>query len=121
MLREKQTAVNLGVGFGIVLSALGLYMGKDPVIAILGRLFVLGGIGLFLFGCVNYAQAKGLSGWFGLFGLLHMLGLIILVCLPDKYPNGRSREEEMGYDDLPDDKPKYPSGGKPEDEIKLDL
>jgi hypothetical protein len=126
MLQEKEPAVNAGVGFGFVLSVLGLFMsGKDPATAILGRLLILGGLALFLFGCVNYAQAKGQSGALGLFGLLHGFGLIILYCLPDKYPNGR-REDEVSDDDLPYDDAKdapaeYPSRGKPEDEIILDL
>ena len=37
-----------------------------------------------MWGCVNLARAKGHSGWYGLVGLLFILGLILLVLLEDK-------------------------------------
>jgi amino acid transporter len=52
---------------------------------------VLGCIGIMLLGTVLliiglslYARAKGHSGWWGLMGLLSIIGLIVLACLPDR-------------------------------------
>ena len=39
---------------------------------------------MFTWGCINYAQGKGYPGALGLLGLLSCIGLIILVCLPDR-------------------------------------
>jgi hypothetical protein len=32
----------------------------------------------------NFAKAKGYSGWWALLGFLHLLGFIIILCMPDK-------------------------------------
>lgn len=41
-----------------------------------------------IYGLYNYAKAKGYSGWLALLGFLQIIGLIILVVLPDKRKNG---------------------------------
>lgn len=95
MLREKQRAVNIGIGLGIALQLLGRFVlsGRPESEAqILSAAVTLAGAALFLYGCVNYALAKGRSGWLGLLGLLSVIGLIILVCLRDDYPEGRKPE-----------------------------
>jgi hypothetical protein len=40
---------------------------------------------IFIWGCGQYARAKGYSPWFGLLGLLSIVGLILLVFFPDKH------------------------------------
>lgn len=45
---------------------------------------VLCGYGFFIFGCADYAQAKGRSRWWGLLGLLALPGLIILRFMAEK-------------------------------------
>jgi hypothetical protein len=32
----------------------------------------------------NFAKAKGYSGWWALLGFLHLIGFIIILCMPDK-------------------------------------
>lgn len=41
----------------------------------------------------NFAKAKGYSGWFSLLGLLHLVGFIIILALPDhtKQPESHSQ------------------------------
>ena len=44
---------------------------------------LIGGVCLII-GCCYYSKAKGHHAAWGLLGLLSMIGLIILVCFPDK-------------------------------------
>src|SRR5690349_14088953 len=39
--------------------------------------------GFYIWGCVQYALAKGRSGWMGLIGLVGLIGLFALYCLDD--------------------------------------
>jgi len=93
MLQDKQQAVNVGVGLGIAGQLAGRFIlqGQFGMNAI-GAVVIVASAALFIYGCVNYALAKGQSGWLGLLGLLSIIGLIILVCLPDKYPGGRKTD-----------------------------
>ncbi|MFC1710158.1 hypothetical protein ACFL0F_00665 [Patescibacteria group bacterium] len=52
--------------------------------AIIGWLLFLIGFSMFIFGCMNYVKAKGYHWAFGLLGILSLIGLIILVLLPNK-------------------------------------
>jgi hypothetical protein len=47
---------------------------------------LVGGI-LFIIGLGFFAKAKGYSGFFGLFGFLLCIGLLIVLVLPDKTKN----------------------------------
>ena len=73
MLAEKKTNTNIGVGVGILLQLVSGMMGP------LGGLFLIVGLAVFIWGCANYAQGKGYSGWLGLLGLASLIGLIVLV------------------------------------------
>lgn len=85
MLPENKKKTNIGVGAGILLQILGRVLGTaGDGAAILGLLLILVGAGLFIWGCMNYAEGKGHSKWLGLLGLLSCLGLIILLFLPDR-------------------------------------
>ena len=80
MLPEYQSKSNIGIATGFVMQVAGSLFGGP-----LGMLLLLGGLGVFLWGCVCYAQGKGQSGLWGLLGLTSLLGLIILVFLPDHH------------------------------------
>jgi hypothetical protein len=84
MIAEFQKNVNKYVGLGILFSLVGGIMGDRPgssLVLIIGEV-------LFMYGLYFYAKAKGYSGWFCLFGLLNLLGLIVLVLLPDHRKQG---------------------------------
>lgn len=49
-----------------------------------GTAILIAGTALLVWGLGLYAKAKGHSRWFGLFGLLSCVGLIILAALPDR-------------------------------------
>jgi hypothetical protein len=95
MLREKQQAVNVGIGLGIACQLAGrFFLQGRPGMEVVTLIVLVAGAALFIYGCVNYALAKGQNGWLGLLGLLSIIGLIILVCLRDKYPDGRKPENQ---------------------------
>jgi hypothetical protein len=47
----------------------------------------------FIWGCMNLARWKGYSEWFGFFGYLFLLGLIILGCFPKRREDYFERQE----------------------------
>ena len=85
MLAEYKTKTNIGVGSGIVLQIVGRSLqGQGESTMLLGFLLILVGFGAFIWGCASYAQGKGHSQWFGALGFLSIIGLIVLVVMPDK-------------------------------------
>ena len=117
MLREKLPAINIGIGVGVVLQGAGNYLRlhphilgyKDTGIAVPWVILAVG-LAIYLYGCMNYAWAKGQSGWFGLIGMLNIIplmargrlewhyslnllslvGLLVLLMLYDNHPQGRN-------------------------------
>lgn len=66
----------------------GIYRAGNPgEVNYVVDLIALIGMILFFYGLYNYAKAKGYSGWFALLGFLYIIGLVILVILPDKRKN----------------------------------
>lgn len=92
MLAEYKTKTNIGVGLGILVQILGRTLAGtgDSGLALLGLVVSLVGLVLFIWGCAQYAKAKGHSPWFGALGLLSILGLIVLVFLPDRHKEVRA-------------------------------
>jgi hypothetical protein len=84
VLPEFKKNTNIGVGIGIVLQIVGKVLSNDGMVGI-GFVVLLAGAIVFIWGCGQYAKAKGYSPWFGLLGLLSILGLIALVFFPDKH------------------------------------
>ena len=88
MIQEYKNKTNIGVGLGILGHIAGSILTRqsdNPLILILGLLFLIAGLVLFIWGCWNYAKGKGYHGAWGLLGLLSCIGLIILVFFPDKH------------------------------------
>jgi hypothetical protein len=90
MLPEKKTKTNIGVGIGIILQIAGRALGiTSESGALLGLIMVVVGAVFFIWGCMNYAEGKGHSKWFGLLGLLSCIGLIILIFMPDHHKQSK--------------------------------
>ena len=86
MIAEYQAKSNLGIAIGLGLQFLGFLIGNsEPSLAPLATIAFLCGAGALLFGCVCYARGKGRSGAWGILGLTSLLGLILLVLLPDDH------------------------------------
>jgi hypothetical protein len=85
MLRQQQYRANIGVGAGALLQMAGvLLLRTQSVVAMAGLVLILVSLPVFIWGCMNYAQAKGHSEWVGVVGLAGVIGLIALVLLPDQ-------------------------------------
>lgn len=87
MLSEYKRKTNIGVGVGLFVQVIGRYLDLrgSPNEALAGLLIFLAGLGVFIWGCAQYAKGKGHSGLLGVLGLLSILGLIVLVFLPDRH------------------------------------
>jgi hypothetical protein len=86
MLAEYKRKTNIGVGLGMGLQiASRALTPQGGGLAPLAIVLVVGGIILFIWGCMSYAKGKGYNGAWGLLGLLSIIGLIILVLMPDKH------------------------------------
>jgi hypothetical protein len=86
MLSEFKRKTNIGVGFGWLLLILGrlLAYGAHAPRQAVGYIVMLLGGGLFIWGCAQYAKAKGQSRYCGALGALNVIGLLILYFLPDR-------------------------------------
>jgi hypothetical protein len=93
MLPEYKHKTNLGVGAGILIQLLGQFLSTSgrPLETILGMVLIFVGFGFFIWGCAQYARAKGQSPWLGALGILSIVGLLVLVFLPDKHKGARAR------------------------------
>jgi hypothetical protein len=83
VLEEKKRNTNIGIGVGILLQLVYRILG--PGFGVIGSLIGLIGLGFFIWGCANYSEGKGHSKWLGFLGLLSIIGLIVLMFLPDKH------------------------------------
>jgi hypothetical protein len=83
MLSEQKRNTNIGVGAAILLQIAARVLSNEGRVAVSYVVAVAAGL-LFVWGCGQYAKAKGYSTWYGLLGLLYLVGLVILVLFRDK-------------------------------------
>lgn len=89
MLPEKKTRTNIGVGIGVLLQLVGLFLAQSMVTySILGIILILMSIPVLIWGCMNYAEGKGHSKWVGLVALAGVIGLVVMVILPTRDRDG---------------------------------
>jgi mannose/fructose/N-acetylgalactosamine-specific phosphotransferase system component IID len=85
MRSEKKTNAYLGLIAGFVIQYIGgIFSRISESGAILGIVVSIIGAAIFVWACMNYAESKGYSKWFGLFGILSCIGLVVLILLPEK-------------------------------------
>ena len=84
MLPEFKRNTNIGVGIGLLLQIGGRVLLRSGF-GVLGLLVIAIGFAAFIWGCGQYAKAKGYSPWLGALGFLSIIGLIVLVLFPDKH------------------------------------
>ena len=86
---QKRANANTGVRIGVIMQVFGFYaLQTDDNGFIPGILLILLSLPPFIWGCMNYAAAKGYTKEMGLLGLLSIIGLNIPVLLPDKLRDG---------------------------------
>ena len=87
---KRYNTVSLALGIpGLVLQIVWLVFAQanpDTGSVLLEDLVLWVGTGLLIAGLSFYAIAKGRSGWWGLFGLLSWIGMLILGKLEDRAP-----------------------------------
>ncbi|HIA18083.1 MAG TPA: hypothetical protein EYM91_00015 [Acidobacteria bacterium] len=85
MLPEKRFKTNVGVGIGSVLQLAGFFLVETVETAkVAGLVLILISLPVFVWGCMNYAEGKGYSKSVGLLGLGSIIGLIVLIVLPEE-------------------------------------
>jgi hypothetical protein len=84
MLHSNKTNAIIDLVCGMLFQiAGGVLVELSGVATIPGLIFLVLGAGFLILGCTGYAVAKGYSKWIGLLGSGSLLGLIILVLLPE--------------------------------------
>jgi hypothetical protein len=92
MLKEHEQNAYVGIGTGWFCGHFGAVIvsdGGDIIEVIIGTAFMLLGFGIFVWGVVSGCVGKGYSRWFGLLSLLNIIGVAILIALPDKYKHDK--------------------------------
>lgn len=90
MLSDKKKITNIGLGVGIVLQLSRFILVRYGIISPDVGSYIWGlGVLVFVWGCMNYAEGKGSPKWFGLLGVLSLIGLLGLFFLPDQHKDGK--------------------------------
>lgn len=86
MLSQYKTRTNIGVGLGILTIPFGKFFMYSPnnAVVLCGLALWIAGVVLLIWGCGQYAKGKGFSQWWGILGLLYILGFLILFFFPDR-------------------------------------
>ena len=89
MLQEYKTKTNIGVGLGILIQICGRVLagqeGDPAAMPFLGLAVLIVGLCVFIWGCMSYARAKGHHPAWGMFGLMSLIGLLVLYFLKDRH------------------------------------
>jgi hypothetical protein len=89
LLTQYRTKINVAVSFGVILIFGSGGPAKPSLRLVAGLAPLMTGWALLLYGCANYAKAKGHSEWFGLLAVFFLPGMLALVLLRDRYKDGR--------------------------------
>lgn len=89
MKRKTEFRLSIGLLLQVVGSIAGGLTG-----AIFGLVLILAGVVFLVRGCMDLAESKGYSKWFGLLGLLNVIGLYILIWVDDCVPDQQSPMEK---------------------------
>jgi cytochrome c biogenesis protein CcdA len=81
--QKSSKDLNKTVYVGLVLHMVGVEMGEAGMNEI-AMITVAIGLPVFIWGCTQYSKAKGYSAWLGALGLLSLLGLWVLMGIPDR-------------------------------------
>ncbi len=85
MTRRDKARANLGIGLGAVFQLAGVLLtGPMQWHDLSGLVVILASLPLFVWGAMHYAHGKGQPKWLGCAGLLGIVGLVILMVLPDR-------------------------------------
>lgn len=80
---RSKAYIGFGIGFLIGGMARLVFQVSDEKFVLAVIVLALS-FGAWTYGAVNYAYSKGYSRWWGLMGLLAVVGVLILMCFPDR-------------------------------------
>ena len=102
MAPEKKTSTNICVGIGIILQLAGFLVYRVGVVVghplVVPLLLIVPSVPVFAWGCMNYADGKGRSKWFGLVGVMGLVGLAMLMILPEQHDGDGVDSSDAGED-----------------------
>ncbi len=87
---EKRWKTNLGVGTAVLFQVAGLFLwsqSRGPA-GVAGLMLILISLPVLAWGCMHYAEGKGLPRLVGLVGLAGIIGLMVLIVLPERQAAG---------------------------------
>ena len=97
MIAEYKKKANIGIGLAILTTAVLVFIAvltrgiSEETDSLLKDIFVLP-VFPFIYGLCCYAKGKGYHGAWGLLGVFTLIGLIILVCFPDRHKSIREKK-----------------------------
>jgi urea transport system ATP-binding protein len=101
MIESHKWKTNIGVAVGVILHLIGVVTVMATIaahpdagpggIGLVGIVIGLVGTGVLVWGCTHYARGKGHAWTVGLLAILGLVGLIVLVYLRDRAPEGTIR------------------------------
>ena len=96
MLTEYKKKANTAIGLAIVtfVVAILIYsLSESQIVAAVAYVPMTFVGPLWILGCWCYAKGKGYHGAWGLLGLLTIIGIIILVCFPDRHKSTKESQK----------------------------
>lgn len=86
MLKEYKMQSFLGIWGGILFFLIGFLITSldKELYLVFGRLIMSASYLLFLSGCFMYSKGKGRGWFYGFFGLMGPVGLLLIYCLKDR-------------------------------------
>lgn len=85
---KRKTKILMWTGFIMfhLMAVIASLISNAPLFFVLFFVFCLGGLFLFVNGCVSYAELKGYSRWWGILGLVAtpLVALLVILFLPDR-------------------------------------
>jgi hypothetical protein len=88
MIAEYRKKTNIYIGLSLLMQLLMLYSPRVFGAGLFGVVMLILSTVFYFYGVYCYAKGKGYSGWLTFLGCLHLLGLLILVVLPDHRKQG---------------------------------
>jgi hypothetical protein len=85
MIESKKNQAALGIVGGLVVAMAGSPMHLDGPLRVV---WTSVGVCLYAWGAMSLAEAKGYSRWWGLLALVTIVGMLVLVFMPDRHRNG---------------------------------
>ena len=89
VLAGHKSNTNYGIGICLLLNLILAFGPADTITPSIAMLIRIVASVFYLWGCISYALGKGHSGFWCLVAIIPLLGLMILIALPDKHSGSK--------------------------------